>query len=318
MTAGSCFASNLLPWLKSSGISFVKSDETHAAFVDLPNYLGYDTFSAAYGNVYTARHLLQLLQRSLGLFAPSEDRWHINGRVIDPFRPGLRFPALDDAEFNLLRNQHLRAVRMVFETGSVFVFTLGLTEAWESKSDGAVFPACPGTIAGTFDRRKHRFHNFTLDEVRSDLFEFCELVRSINPTLRIVLTISPVPLVATATDQHVLLATTYSKSVLRAAAQEVTDSFSYVRYFPAYEIITVPQAPNSYYEADFREVSEEGVTAVMESLFGAKGDGVASEAATDTSSEESDRTSINAATLSSLIALAECDEVMVDRNATGQ
>ena len=37
-----------------------------------------------------------------------------------------------------------------------------------------------------------------------------------TPKLRILLTVSPVPLTATAGDDHVLLATTYSKSVLRA------------------------------------------------------------------------------------------------------
>ena len=41
-----------------------------------------------------------------------------------------------------------------------------------------------------------------------------------NPKARLVLTVSPVPLAATASGSHVLPATIYSKSVLRAAAQE--------------------------------------------------------------------------------------------------
>jgi hypothetical protein len=42
--------------------------------------------------------------------------------------------------------------------------------------------------------------------------------------LRIVLTVSPVPLVATVTGSHVVPATIYSKSVLRIAAQEIAEA----------------------------------------------------------------------------------------------
>ena len=36
-----------------------------------------------------------------------------------------------------------------------------------------------------------------------------------------IISVSPVPLIATATNQHALVANTYSKSVLRAAAGEL-------------------------------------------------------------------------------------------------
>ena len=165
--------------------------------------------------------------------------------MIDPFRPGLRYPARSDREFDLLTTQHLEAVRAAIGVATVFVFTLGLTEAWESAADGAVFPACPGTIAGTFSPVKHRFHNFGVEEVREDLRSSIALLRAHNPGVRVILTVSPVPLVATATDEHVLMATTYSKSVLRAAAGEVATREPSVTYFPAFEIVTGPQAPKA-------------------------------------------------------------------------
>ena len=39
----------------------------------------------------------------------------------------------------------------MFEQSEIFIFTLGLTEAWRSKKDGAVFPLAPGVSAGSFD-----------------------------------------------------------------------------------------------------------------------------------------------------------------------
>src|SRR5262245_61980744 len=53
----------------------------------------------------------------------------------------------------------------------VFVFTLGLTEGWVSRADGAAFPLCPGVAGGTFDPAKHVFLNLRVNEVIDDLQE---------------------------------------------------------------------------------------------------------------------------------------------------
>jgi len=50
--------------------------------------LGYGTFSARYGNIYTARQLLQLVERAYGRFTPDEPVWRRDdGGYGDPFRP---------------------------------------------------------------------------------------------------------------------------------------------------------------------------------------------------------------------------------------
>jgi uncharacterized protein (DUF2225 family) len=51
--------------------------------------------------------------------------------------------------------------------------------------------------------------------------------------------------------------------VLRAAAGDVANKFSYVDYFPSYEIITCPLVQGRYFEDDMREVKEIGVRHVM-------------------------------------------------------
>ncbi len=310
MSAGSCFASNLIPWIEAAGLEYVRTENPHPAFAHLPENLGYRNFSAAYGNLYTARQLRQLLERCLGLFAPIEDRWHAGESVIDPFRPGLRYPASSDAEFDVLTAQHLAATLLAFDTATVLVFTLGLTEAWISRADGAVFPAAPGTVAGVFDPAAHEFRNFAVAEIAADLREFVRLLRQRNPEVRVILTVSPVPLVATAGGAHVLVASTYSKSVLRVAAGEVAAELPGVTYFPAYEIVTGPQAPADYFAADRRNVSEAGVAAVMTALLAASGMSAGDAGATSGVSPEVAST---AAVLSQAITDADCEEVMADR-----
>ena len=168
-----------------------------------------------------------------------------------------------------LQRNHLDCVARMFETADVFVFTMGLTEAWISNADGAVFPLCPGTVAGTYDDRSYRFHNLSSAEVRADMERFLSELRAINPKVEVLLTVSPVPLMATATPQQVFVASSYSKSVLRAVAGELYDAYDFVEYFPSYEIITAPFMQGFFFEPDRREVSPHGVAHVMKSFFAA-------------------------------------------------
>ena len=311
MSAGSCFAANIVPYLERAGFHYLRTERIHPAFAaTIGDNFSYAKFTAAYGNIYSARQLLQLLRRCLGSFAPEEDRWTTPDAVLDPFRPGLRYPASTELEFEVLAARHLERTREGFETADVFVFTLGLTEAWVSAADGAVFPACPGTVAGRFDSARHRFVNFSVSDVVSDLSAFlCEL-KAFNPRLRTILTVSPVPLVATATGRHVLVATSYSKSVLRAAAGEIAAQFPEVTYFPAYEIVTGPQAQSSF-GADRRTVSASAIAEVMRAFLAACGrdsNGLEPEPDENVPDNAADRVSSTA--LSKALSEAECEEAV--------
>jgi len=267
-TAGSCFAQNIARYLRRSGFNFLVSETAHPIIpAEAAERHGYGLYSARYGNIYSARQLLQLFDRAYGAFAPAEDIWPAaggEGRVVDPFRPTIEPQGYaSEAELRADRAHHFARVREMFETLDVFVFTLGLTESWESAIDGAVFPVCPGVSGGVFDPARHAFRNFRVGDVAADLAVFIGRLRAVNPVARIILTVSPVPLVATASGHHVLAATTYSKSVLRAAAQEVVEDHDGVFYFPAYEIIMGAPAAARYFAPDMRNVTEEGVAQVM-------------------------------------------------------
>ena len=312
VTAGSCFAANLIPWLEKAGYAYPRFEFQHPIWGDVETErLGYATFNAGYGNIYTARQLRQLLERCLGDFVPVDDRLRIDGEIVDPFRPGLRYRARSDAEFEHLRRQHFDACLTAFRACDVFIFTFGLTEAWRARTDGAVYPACPGTIAGTFNSEAHEFVNFTVGETVEDFCAFLVGLRKLNPKVRVVLTVSPVPLVATATDQHVVVATTYSKSVLRVAAEELQRGHPDVTYFPAYEIVVGPQAPADFLEADKRNPSSKAIETVMDAFFVACGRSDIGTMAERVADVEPER----AAIVSRLVVERECEEAMTDYSA---
>ncbi len=267
VTAGSCFAQHIARHLRLNGFDFLQTETAHPILPPaVAEAFQYGVYSARYGNIYTTRQLRQLQQRAYGRFAPQEDVWMHEGRVFDPFRPTIQpngFATLQ--EFHADRRQHFAAVRRALETMDVFVFTLGLTECWASRDDGAVFPLCPGVAGGVYDEARHQFNNLSVAEVVADFTAFLNDVRALNPKVKVVLTVSPVPLAATGLDRHVIVSTAYSKAVLRVAAETLA-GLDEVHYFPSYEVVTGPGA-GDYFTKDRRTVTEAGVEQVMRLFF---------------------------------------------------
>ena len=266
-TAGSCFAQHISRHLAKNGFHYLVTETAHPLVATTTGMqrFGYGVFTARYGNVYTTRQLAQLLLRAYGAFTPDELAWCDDaGRFFDPFRPRIQpggFSSLEELEAD--RAHHFACVRRAVETMDVFVFTLGLTETWVARADGAAFPLCPGVAAGEFDKDHYAFVNLTVADVAADLEDVVKIIRAKNPRVRVILTVSPVPLVATALDRSVLVSTAYSKAVLRVAAEQVTNAHSDVAYFPSFEIITGAHARGRYFDETLREVTSAGVEHVM-------------------------------------------------------
>jgi hypothetical protein len=270
-TAGSCFAQHISRHMAQRGYSVL---DVERAPKSLPkgdwSRFGYGLYSARYGNVYTVRQLLQLVQEAAGLVNCPEPVWERAGRFYDSSRPAIEPIGLDTREEVLShRKFHLAKVRELLTQCDVFVFTLGLTETWLSNESGWAFPTAPGTVAGEWDESRYRFHNFTFGEILSDFHSAREIIGSIRNgrELRFLLTVSPVPLTASYERQHVLLSTTYSKSVLRAVAGQLAQENDLVDYFPSYEIISSTWNRGVYYDGNCRTVTASGVASVMNTFF---------------------------------------------------
>lgn len=264
-TAGSCFAQHISRRLARIGFGYQVVEDGAGLPESERTRRNFGVFSARYGNIYTSRQLLQLFEAAFEGRTPAEAAWQRHdGRFVDALRPTVEPDGHGSVEEVLAaRAEHLDKVRTLLATCDVFVFTLGLTEAWLSREDGTAFPVAPGVSGGAFDAARHAFHNLDVNEVVADMDAFLAGLRRVNPGARVVLTVSPVPLVATYENRHALVATTYSKSVLRVAADMLYRAHDFVEYFPSYEIITGNYSDSAYYEADYRSVNPLGVDHAM-------------------------------------------------------
>lgn len=269
--AGSCFAQHISKRLRGRGFQVMDVEPAPNMLpMDARAEFGYGLYSARYGNIYTARQLLQLAQEAFDERASPEPVWVKADRYYDSARPSVEPAGLETAaEVIRHRSHHLSKVKEMFEQMDVFIFTLGLTETWKRRDSSWVFPTAPSTIAGRYDPDVYEFVNLDYSDVVQDLREFMALLgrRNKSKNLRMLLTVSPVPLTATFEDEHVLCATTYSKSVLRAAAGYLTKKHEWIDYFPSFEIISNPWNRGVFYSSNCRTVENVGVDSVMDVFF---------------------------------------------------
>ncbi len=270
-TCGSCFAQHIGRFMANSNFNYLDVEPlSEATGVKDPKSLGFGLYSARYGNVYTSRQLVQLFNRAFGTETYDEVWQNAAGKYVDPFRPNLCGDGYDTAkEMFAEQSKHLTAVKRMFKELDVFVFTMGLTEFWANRKTGAAYPICPGVTAGEFSHDDHEFINLSVVDVISEMETFIAALQKVNPSAKVLLTVSPVPLVATAEDRHVIVSTTASKSVLRAAAEHLYRSNDKVDYFPSYEVITAPAFGGMFFEPNKRGVRPEGVEFVMTHFFAA-------------------------------------------------
>ena len=270
-TFGSCFAQHISRALQARKFNWFNAEPAPARSpAALATAYNYGVFSARTANVYTAAQLLTLVRLAAGEdAAEAAEFWPTpEGRWLDSLRPTIEpdgFASRDEAL--LSRRSMIRAFARSIAEAQVFVFTMGLTEGWENRETGQVYPLCPGTAGGVFDPERHLFRNYSYPEIRAQMDNTLTLMRRLNPDIKVLLTISPVPLTATASGQHVLVATTHSKSVLRAVAGDMVAADPGLDYFPSYEIIMGAPARYAFFEPNLRSVAPQGVEVVMNHFF---------------------------------------------------
>lgn len=270
-TAGSCFAQHISHHLKKNGYNVLDVEPPPPGLPEnMHQKFGFSMYSARYGNIYTVRQLLQLAQEAAGEWIPQNYIWEKNGKFYDALRPAVEPEGLDSPQEVVEHRQfHISRVKELFEKLDLFIFTLGLTEMWVHKESGTVYPTAPGALVGEFDESLFAFENAQFNEIISDFNLFQKVLKKIRDgkSFKCLLTVSPVPLIATASGKHVLTSTVYSKSTLRNVAGQLATNQAHINYFPSYEIVTNPRMHSSAFADNLRSVRDETVQTVMRHFF---------------------------------------------------
>ena len=186
-----------------------------------------------------------------------------NGIFYDPHtNPALQLASLEET---IHRREIMQRVNRRILQCRVVIITLGLVEVWRDNiANVFINQLIPGMHSSYPDRYELHLTNFV--ENLSNLEQIHGLLSQLgHRDVQIIVTVSPVPLQATFSGEDVVIANTYSKSLLRAVAQEWAAAHKNVHYFPSYEIVQNSDRSLTW-EEDMRHIKGNVVRHIM-SLF---------------------------------------------------
>ncbi|MEL0106305.1 MAG: GSCFA domain-containing protein [Rhodospirillaceae bacterium] len=267
-SAGSCFGEEIAFEFQKRGFNYVVT-EREDDYGEGVFFAGFDAnnpyarFSANWGIMFNTPSFRQLAEKAFGLRKMPrllfEQEIDADRKLFgDPFREGVYFGSQEAFDAN--QEKHNAAAREAFLKCEVFIITLGLNECWELISDGTVLSRSPRNeeMMGLVSPKV-----LTVQENIDNVQTFINILREHNPGIKIIISVSPIPFVATVRSQafHVIEANTHSKAVLRVAADELVRTNNDVYYFPSYELVTT--CMENPWAEDHRHVSRETVGKVM-------------------------------------------------------
>ncbi len=251
---GSCFAFEIAHHLQRKGFRYIVSEENKG-----PD--GFHNSSARWGTLFNTASFKQLAERVFGVketprlvFSSMRD-----GKVIylDPFREDVIFTSPEHYAQDYY--QHLDAARNALMSTRVLIITPGVNEVWRIRKCKSVLSVAPWRVAPELVEK----HVFSVKENLDNLQGMLDILRYHNPRLKIIISLSPVPLHATfqGDKKHVVEANFHSKATIRCAIEEFVSRNKEVYYFPSFELSTF--CVQNPWQDDQRHINKPTVAKIM-------------------------------------------------------
>jgi len=256
---GSCFARNVEKALEGAGKRVLSRE------FDLGEIGGSLEDAANFFNKYSIHSVLNEVRWALEreTFPGAELLYKIGeNRYMDA---QLGMARLDFPVDTILafRHRYLDAMKAV-ATADVVILTLGYVETWFDRKLGLYLNVIPPVQAIKAEPERFEFRVLSYADIMDGLNELHALLtRHRTKPLKMLVTVSPVPLLATFRDMDVLLANAYSKAVQRAALDEFLIGKTGVDYFPSYEFVILSNPSIAWSRSDYRHVSPDVINRIM-------------------------------------------------------
>ena len=217
------------------------------------------------GRFYHTASIRQEIERIFGEWPQyqSEPLWKVRDGLIHPFKDYHQvFPS--ESDLRQWSEKIDREAESLFRSADVVLMTVGLIEAWMQPRTNSYYREIPHPDA--FDSCGAVFKRLSVSEMIDDLARVREMLKA-NTQAELMITVSPIPLHVTMTDQDVRVANAESKSRVRAAVSEFVDAFSDVHYFHSYEIVTTAENQSDFMMDDGRHVHRHAVEYIVQQFL---------------------------------------------------
>lgn len=235
MMIGSCFAENMGNYLQ-----------------ELCFPIQVNPFGILYNPVSIANSLGFLIE---GKRFTEQDLFYANG-LFNSFFHHSRFSDADPVNALKSINHQATAASDVLKKCSHLFITFGTSWVFRHKSSGVVVSNCHKIPAATFEHFR-----LSVVQITEAWLPLIGQLRSINPQLQIIFTVSPIRHLKDGAHENQL-----SKSTLLIAIEDLISKAGndWISYFPSYELVLDELRDYRFYASDMTHLSETAVDFVRE------------------------------------------------------
>lgn len=207
----------------------------------------FNTCINPFGTIYNPISIHQLIELALYNRLPDESGYAQREDVHVHYQFHSRFAALNRTALEDSIKKALSETHHFLQSAKWIMITYGTSWVYRLKSDNTVVANChkmPGQLFGK--------ELLSPDTIIASFDALYSKVKSVNPGLQILLTVSPVRHV-----RDTLELNSVSKSILRMVCYSVSTAYADVYYFPAYELLLDDLRDYRFYASDLIHPSEE-------------------------------------------------------------
>ena len=220
-------------------------------------------FSANWGRVYTLANLDQIVEYTFENTAVLIEE--MDGKFIDPFRENIVAEFDSECLAKEFIQEHRLQSKKALESADLITITLGQNEAWFDNAMSCFWGSKPSSSLITKQPDRFSAVKFSLNESLERFRVILKRLKSRNPTVKIVITISPVPAYATFSGLNVIADSFADKCMLRTLTEQIIKEHKdFCYYFPSFEATLCDNI--SSFRADNRHVKRKKIRAIFSLL----------------------------------------------------
>lgn len=222
---GSCFSDTLGQRLKK------------LKFNSLPN---------PFGTVYNPFSIARLIQKSFHFSSEKENIFENNGLFCHPDFHSSFCDSDIDLCYQKIENSLLLFRQWVEMENAILFITLGTSSVYQWKYSGKIVANCHKLPSSQFEK-----FQLTTEESVHCIGAAIEKIRTVNPSLPVVITVSPV--------RHIrdgIVENTRSKARLLECAHLLSEKYEQTYYFPSFELMTDELRDYRFYDKDLIHPNE--------------------------------------------------------------
>lgn len=228
LTIGSCFSENI-------GNNLIENK--------------FDALVNPFGTIFDPLSITRLLTYSLNNTTPQAKTYVNSEGVYKNLELHSSFTGLSQDELELQIKARLSITREFLKSAKWLIITFGTAYVYKYKKTASYVANCQKLPGTNFERDL-----LSVEHLQNDFNEFLQQLTVFNPSLNIILTVSPVRHLRDGISENTL-----SKSILRVLCHQLTSKNESIYYYPSYELMIDDLRDYRFYKADMIHPSDQAI-----------------------------------------------------------